>query len=95
MAFDKAEHQVKTREAFDTLTKIVEQIRAVSTPLREKRDALVRAHRAEEDAINTEIARAEDGLFAAEQERAMHARQLSANRALPAESAGVVNQPQG
>lgn len=85
MAFDKEAHQVQVRENFDTLSKVVEQIQAVSVPLREKRDEIVRAHRAEEEALNAEIHKAEDGLFSAMQERAMWARQLTTNRSVSAE----------
>lgn len=85
MAFDKAAHQIEVRKNFDTLSKIVEQTQAISGPLREKRDEIVRAHRAEEEALNAEIKKAEEGLFSAMQERAMWARQLAGNRSVSAE----------
>jgi hypothetical protein len=85
MVFDKAAHQVEVRQKFDALNAKVAEIRAVSTPLREKRDEVVRGHRVEEAALNAEIAKVEDGLFGIEQERAMWARQLSGNQSVSAE----------
>lgn len=86
--FDKAEHQLKVRENFETLKKIVEQTEAVSTPMREARDKIVNAHRAEQEKLDAEIRKAEDGLFAAKQEMAMWARQLEGNRSVKAETGG-------
>lgn len=89
--FDKAEHQKKVRDNFETLVKIVEQTRAISTPLREARDQIVRAHRLEEDRLNAEIHKAEEGLFSAQQELAMWARQLEGNRGMSAETGGPLS----
>jgi hypothetical protein len=88
MAFDKAKHQAEVRAKFASLNQRVEEIRSISTPLREKRDEVVRGHRAEEEKLIAEIAAVEDGLFDIEQERAMWARQLEGNRNIAAEAMG-------
>lgn len=93
--FDKAEHQDYVRSRFDELSAQVDAIQSVSGPMRDKRDEIVRAHRAEEDGLNAEIGKVENGLFALMQERAMYARQLTSTRSIKADTmtSGVVADP--
>lgn len=67
-----------TKEAmcarFDELNTQVEAIKAVTEPLRAKRDEIVQAHDREANALNAEIKAAEEGLFELEMERAALAR---------------------
>lgn len=56
------------RARFHNLVGKRDSIRAVSGPLRDKRDALVQKARAEEDALNAQIKSAEDGLYEIDQE---------------------------
>ncbi len=73
----------KLRARFRDLTEQMHKIHAKRDPLRTKRDALV-AEQAEELAKHDKaIAKAEDGLFEIDQERAMIVRALGGKTAEP------------
>jgi predicted nucleic acid-binding Zn-ribbon protein len=71
------------RARFEELTTQVEAIRAVSGPLRLARDEMVNDHRQAEQDADAEIRMAEEGLFDAEQERAMIVRALNGKTSVP------------
>lgn len=64
------------RARFAELTQAREAILAISTPLRQSRDAAVNAARDAETAMNAEIKAAEAGLFEIDMERGALARAL-------------------
>lgn len=64
------------RRRFHELTAQAEEIRSVSAPLREARDAFVNTARAKEQEMNAEIKAAEAGLAKIEAERVFLARGL-------------------
>ncbi len=64
------------RTAFHDLCDQRDAIRAVSTPMREARDAFVQDARAQEDAMNAAIREAEAGLFDIEMQIGAAARAL-------------------
>jgi len=65
------------RARFRELTEKSQAIRAVSVPLRERRDAMVADHEAKMAPLQREIREIEAPLFDVEQERAMIARALN------------------
>ena len=70
------------RARFHELGALSDEKLAVSTPLREQRDAIVQAAREQEDALNAQIAEAEEGLFDIDMERGALARALKGKTGL-------------